>query len=380
MALPEYDPEPIVLCGILAGMIVPAHAHLDCSSYGGPCSGGQTGQLLSGRPITQPGSSRVNSMIMHDLHNMTAAGGSDIAVPSFTNRTVRGRYVYPGRSDVAHSINAFVSITPSTSTGNTITVADNLRAPPAIAAAVGYSQNTLSTLAFAASNVDVGGTFAPGFQWYLFNFFRSSPTPANIAINSNGSIAVGQGGNNYNATISSAAQTRGSPGFVGTAFGGGAYIEAVIRFNAQSFAITNGFPAFWANALESNLSATQWPGQAIGYGHAIEADILEYYQGGFSNPPNQYSASLIEWYGSGKKYGVGTAHTVPQAELFELLQYRSHALGAGNRRNRWLCKLLLERQSGPLSTLHAVDECSSTAPVGQHTMGVRDHRSAASGD
>jgi hypothetical protein len=458
---------PIALFGILAGMVIPAHAQMECSSYRGPCNGGQMNQLLTGPTVTGPtyytprknplserpnmtmadvnvegnailpreacnscnwvlgfysddnsgggtttaattatnvreannwadpsgvaqdtaspcyanGKSTssaydflANPMIMHDLHNMTAAGGPDITIPSFTNLISQGYYVYPDLGGVTPSFKDIVSITPSPSTGNittgsTITFTLTMDEPttvsgtptlslnsggtstyasgsgtkslvfnyvvgagdsattlrvtavnagpvaPAPAAAVGFNENTYSSNAFATSNVDMTGTFASGFQWYLFNFFGSTPTAANITINGDKSITIGQGGNTYNATLSSAGYLSGSPNFVGTAFGGGAYIQAVIKFNPPAYA-GPGFPAFWANALESNLGTSQWPGQAAGYGHSIEADILEYYEGQFSAPLNQYSASLIDWYGSsGNKYGVGTVYTVPQASF-----------------------------------------------------------------
>ena len=195
----------------------------------------------------------------------------------------------------------------------------SVHAVPPVAAAVGYNKNTFSTNAFSTSSVDMRGTYASGFQWYLFNFFGSAPTAAHITINGDKSIAVGQGGNDYNAALSSAAQIRRSPGYVGTAFGGGAYIEAVVKFDAQAFnGIGIGWPSFWTNALESNMGTSQWPGQAAGYHHSIEADILEYFQGQWSDPLNQYSASLHDWYGpsgSGDQYAIGTAYTVPQADF-----------------------------------------------------------------
>jgi hypothetical protein len=183
---------------------------------------------------------------------------------------------------------------------------------PPIAAAVGYNTNTFSTNAFSTSNTDMGATFATGYQWYPFNFYGNTPTVANTTINSDGSITVGEGGNTYNATIASAGYVGSSPNYIGTAFGGGAYIQAVIKFNPAAY-VGPGWPSFWTNALEGNLGTSQWPGQASGYGHSIEADILEYFETQFSDPPNQYSAGLHDWYGSGSQYSLGTNYTVPQA-------------------------------------------------------------------
>jgi hypothetical protein len=169
-------------------------------------------------------------------------------------------------------------------------------APP-IAQAVGYVVNTFSTGPFTTTNTDTGLTYAKGYQWYGFNFFGVTPTFANNTINaSDGSITAGQGGDGYNSNVATAGYIATAPGYVGTAFGGGAYVQAIVKFNVASADISNGWPSFWANAMEEYLGTDQWPGQATGYVNFIEADLLEHFLGAYGTI-NQYQATLINWYG-----------------------------------------------------------------------------------
>ena len=177
---------------------------------------------------------------------------------------------------------------------------------PAPAAAVGYNTNTFSTTRFSASDVDMKGTYLPGFQWYLYNFFGSHPTSAHIAFTGDGSVSVGQGGNGYNGTLASAGQINGYPGFVGTAFGGGAYIEAVVKFDAKKFnGVGIGWPAFWTNSLEGDIGTKS---------HYFEADLLEYFQGQWNDPLNTSHLGITDWYHPWPHYSVGAFYGSSQSE------------------------------------------------------------------
>lgn len=172
---------------------------------------------------------------------------------------------------------------------------------PSYAAEVGYKQNTLSA-SFTSSNVDIANSKRPGYTWYLWNLFNTHASPAAIGINSDGSVTlagdtVGPGGELMTAT-----PAKNSAGFVGTAFGGGAYIEATFKFDPADVVRANSktWPAFWSLALEStgiHPGANQWQGQAPGYLHQIEVDFFEYLLLPYGGPQYAYSSSMHDWYG-----------------------------------------------------------------------------------
>jgi hypothetical protein len=168
---------------------------------------------------------------------------------------------------------------------------------PLAAANAGYTVNTFISNSFSTANVDMGKTYASGFQWYAYNFFYTTPTVANVTLNSDGSMTVGLGGASYSApTMMTAGSKSASPYYTGTAFGGGAYIEASLKFNAQSLPTNAEWPAFWASGLEA-YTGSQWSGQATGYEHFIEVDIMEYFEGEFSQPLTGFASNLHDWYG-----------------------------------------------------------------------------------
>jgi len=171
--------------------------------------------------------------------------------------------------------------------------------PPA-ARAAGYLTETFSNASnFSSSNVDLGMTYSSGYKWYVWNFFGATPALNGTEVNSNGTITVGSGPGNGN--IASAAVISDAPYYVGTAFGGGAYIEATFSFNPIGAAFppypsSTEWPAWWTMAVEhlANLSGQQWAGQTTGYYHFIENDIFEFLQ-----PVSSYAydSTLHDWYG-----------------------------------------------------------------------------------
>lgn len=173
---------------------------------------------------------------------------------------------------------------------------------PAPAQGAGYCTKTFATdLTFkaGAGGIDTGLTYATGFQWYLFNCVGTTPTAANVAVNSDGSVSVGQGGNTFNANLSSAGCIAGAPKYIGTAFGGGAYFEATLLFTSSSQTITTGFPAWWTLPLEhmTNPATDSWSGQVANYVAYYEGDIMENFLGNFSLTTSQYNVTNIHWSG-----------------------------------------------------------------------------------
>jgi hypothetical protein len=157
---------------------------------------------------------------------------------------------------------------------------------PGPASAVGFN-----TLTFRP-NVTIGS------NWRKFNFFGVSPATIDAVQNSDGSVTINPGGDDYGAMLCT--DTRG-PGiaFTGVAFGGGGYFQATMKFSGPA--------SFWANDTEnlngvsSGVGPSQWPGQATGYGDWIETDFAEF------DSPNVYGVAIHNWYGRvGSGVGAST--------------------------------------------------------------------------
>ena len=178
-------------------------------------------------------------------------------------------------------------------------------APPQ-AAFVGYTVNTFSS-SFSGKTVDTRATRAPGFSWYLWDFFGSQTARSAVQINSDGSVTLkeGIGGSTNNiVTVAPTKNPANSAKFVGVAFGGGAYIEAVLKFDPDKVlkgGPKSGWPSFWSLAVEHMVGKDQWPGQPKGYAHFIEVDIFEYAIAFGGRPRNFYAGTLHDWYGVYKK-------------------------------------------------------------------------------
>ncbi len=171
---------------------------------------------------------------------------------------------------------------------------------PAQAAAAGYTVNTFSSQ-LAKSGIDVANTQTSGFQWYLASFFGGPAMPAtDLTFNGDGTLTLDGAGTSANVGISTATTAKNSAGWVGVAFGGGAYFEAVFKFNPQDTIATGGkgWPSWWAMAIEhlANLPTQQWQGQPAQYAHFIETDFFEYDIWSFA-PHNEYGGAINDWYG-----------------------------------------------------------------------------------
>jgi hypothetical protein len=169
--------------------------------------------------------------------------------------------------------------------------------PPAPAAAVGYTVNTLSST-FDEAEVDLAASQTSGFAWYRTGFdvpANPSPVPTFIP---GGGITLEAGGV-LSATV--AAPGTDVHDWVGTAFGGGAYFEATLSFdpeNTISAPAGSGWPAWWGEPIEhfAALPAQQWSGQVDGYVHYVETDFFEYDIWSWT-PHYEYSGAIIDWYG-----------------------------------------------------------------------------------
>ncbi len=167
------------------------------------------------------------------------------------------------------------------------------------AAANGYLELTFdSTL--TPNTVDVNQTYESGYDWYVGNFFN--PAPSNpITFNNHSTATVNGSTGNSNLQIATAAlkvvQAPGS-GWVGTAFGGGGYFEATLRFDPLLVDRANGFPSWWTMTIEhlASLPEVQWIGQPEGYQHFGEVDIFEYDT--VQITPHSYGGALHEYWGA----------------------------------------------------------------------------------
>jgi len=173
-------------------------------------------------------------------------------------------------------------------------------APPE-AAQVGYATNTFSST-FTGTTVDLKNTKNRGFKWYLWDLFVPHANPADVVLNSDGTATL-LGGSGENALLVTAVAYNATNAFAGTAFGGGAYIEAEMKFDPKNGAAAAaahiwGWPAFWAMQIEGNLvGSNQWPGQSPDYVHSIETDFFEGMH--ISPQPKSpgYGGAMHDWYG-----------------------------------------------------------------------------------
>jgi hypothetical protein len=171
-------------------------------------------------------------------------------------------------------------------------------APPRQAAAAGYRTLTFATVGdFTPKTVDQKLTYAPGYQWYFYNFIGVQPEPSLTTLNADSSMTLSVRKSYFNATISTAGRIPARPYYRGVAFGGGAYFEVTLAFDASAVDTSTGWPSTWTYPLEQLAEPpdTQWAGQARGYVHFVEPDIFEYVQG--SSVPGAYFGSIHDWYG-----------------------------------------------------------------------------------
>jgi hypothetical protein len=171
---------------------------------------------------------------------------------------------------------------------------------PAPASEHGYDTVTYES-DFTTKTVDMNRTLDKGYKWYILDLFGREASPSGIKLNSDGSVTLTTNESATAGSLASIAPYRGTNTFVGTAFGGGFYIEAVYKFSYAQIAAAHaagkkGTPAFWSLPVESiGVHGTnQWPGEAAGYQHNVEFDFFEAV---YWTTKNAYGMGMHDWYG-----------------------------------------------------------------------------------
>lgn len=181
-------------------------------------------------------------------------------------------------------------------------------AAPSAASAVGYSRQTFNSR-FAANKVDTANAKPDGKEWYLWSFFGDPvPSAGQLTFGKTlGSMTLDGGGGTLNGQIATAAKT-GTGTWVGTTFANGGYFEVEIAFDPSLVITVNGWPSFWAMAIEHLADGDeQWPGQAANYDHFAELDMFEYSVAG-AEGADSYGVNMHDRYGV---YPAWTNDTLP---------------------------------------------------------------------
>jgi hypothetical protein len=166
---------------------------------------------------------------------------------------------------------------------------------PAEAAAVNYNQLVFDDEFNSLSTIDMTNSHAAGYNWYLQYWFSTDATnPNNVSI-SNGVLELG-GGTGAASLVSAFANSSG--GYTGTVFGNGAYMESSIQFNPSGGSNAMCWPAFWGLSIQHVVDpgadgVSQFAGQAAGYTHYAEADIMEY-----MSDTSGYLGTIHDWSGT----------------------------------------------------------------------------------
>ena len=172
---------------------------------------------------------------------------------------------------------------------------------PAPARSAGYLEHMFRSR-FVAGDVNLQDERTASFRRFRGRLFCYPPVDRAAVSQAEGEQGVVLGDSRRaNYGIATAAPAKDSAGWVGVAFGGGAYIEAQLRFDpaASRDAPQKGWPAFWGMAIEhlAALPGEQWPGQPQGYQRFNEVDIFEYDLTRFGLPEAGYGSALHDWYG-----------------------------------------------------------------------------------
>jgi hypothetical protein len=238
--------------------------------------------------------------------------------------------------------------------------------PPSQASDNGYTWTAFSAgpdgTPFSTNSVDVKGTLNPSFQWFPTWFYWNTFTPP-IGIG----FPTGSGAGTAimtNAGISSMASLHSGTlssntisGIVGEAFGGGGYFEATFQYNPSNTVHTNGWPAWWADAMEhlksgegTNHSQFWWYYDTIGYSnstgfvHYPETDFFEdnIQQGVY------YGGTMIDWYGTYTNLGGGVTNfsSVESPWPDKTLKYPANTVFNVSHKYGWLWVPATVRSNG----------------------------------
>jgi hypothetical protein len=136
---------------------------------------------------------------------------------------------------------------------------------PAAVIAAGYTTRTF------------GPAVTLGTTVFNYNFGGVTPISGQSVQNGDGSITLPiTDGSGFGAGIGTAVST-GGVNWTGIMFGPGWYAEAVIKFTATNFGGGFPFPAWWMESQDWLIgSVLQWPGQAAGFKHRIEFDLMQW--------------------------------------------------------------------------------------------------------
>ncbi|MDD5673608.1 MAG: chitobiase/beta-hexosaminidase C-terminal domain-containing protein [Chitinivibrionales bacterium] len=176
-----------------------------------------------------------------------------------------------------------------------VTVFPLQSAPPPLAAAAGYTVNTFSST-FDAAQVDINNSMDSGYNWYMSRFWYGPSDASTVTLNSDASVTL-KNNSGAGMGIASAGENSKGGGWVGTAFGGGGYFEAIFKFDPDLVSGSGFFwPAWWSISIEHCLNSAQWVGQASGYEHFVEPDFFEYDVASWLGK-NYYGGAFHDWSG-----------------------------------------------------------------------------------
>lgn len=168
---------------------------------------------------------------------------------------------------------------------------------PAAAAAAGYDQLTFSSTFAKGARTGVDEVLAGG-QWFLWDFFGQRAGASEVGAALDGGLRLAGGSTGPNGQLVSAARAPNGRGIAGTAFGGGAYIEAAVSFDAADVtkADSVGHPSFWAMSLEHVLPPVGAHARTDVPANFTEVDVFEY-DLSHRFGPYAYGATAHNWYG-----------------------------------------------------------------------------------
>jgi hypothetical protein len=147
-----------------------------------------------------------------------------------------------------------------------------------------------------------------GYKWYPQHFQGFTTTPNSAIEVANGALTLLTDVSGFGVGLQTAIPAANAQGWVGRAFGGGAYFEARIKFDPATINTADGvtsWPAFWSVAIEflvGDSSAAYWPGQIPGYYHFAENDFFEYNLKRWYGV-NYYGGAVHDWYGTFNQCG-----------------------------------------------------------------------------
>lgn len=251
----------------------------------------------------------------------------------------------------------------------------NLTGTSAVPSAVrkaGYLQNTFSVSSFNGRSFDRTDSRKTGYKFYSYNLFFSKRNFSNTVLPSG--ILEARGGNA--SIVSAACSDKPCTSFVGTAFGGGAYVEAEIAYNPANIDLRTGWPAVWMLTIESitRSRSFNWAGQEPGYNHSVEVDILEHHLG---PSVHGYGVAVHDWFGRYDqscpgmhycRYTSGGAVALPPEIDFQKFHKVGMLWVPATRRSRGSVRFFFDGNAvGPTTTWTRYDPLTARPPVSRDT-------------